>query len=119
MIKEFLIVGLGGAIGSMLRYTLKLLAIYLNFSGFWGTLSANILGSFLIGVALSSVEDKALSLFVIVGIMGGFTTFSTFSSETVSFFQNGEVLKGIGYLTLSLASCLLLTYLGLLLGKKF
>lgn len=88
MIRNLLFIALGGALGSVLRYltsvwTLKLIGQNWFFSG---TTAANIIGCFLIGIAASVLQEKGLmdntiKLFLIVGFLGGFTTFSSFGFE--------------------------------------
>jgi len=93
---RWLIVGIGGGLGAMLRYGAAGLVQNLFGSHFpWGTLCVNVTGSFLIGVVLSFFEIKGLSstewrLFLTVGILGGFTTYSTFSAEVLSQIRDGE-----------------------------
>lgn len=94
-----LVVGLGGFLGAALRYIISsVLARY--FGDFpVGTLAVNILGGFLMGfimeagVSLWPVSAET-RVFLTTGVLGGLTTFSTFSYETVSFFSDGEVLMG-------------------------
>ncbi|MGC4102773.1 fluoride efflux transporter CrcB [Ferruginibacter sp.] len=100
MLKNFLLVGLGGAIGSMLRYATSLLVPVKNFP--WATFAINITGSFLIGVILSlSLKSETFHnnwrLFLATGICGGFTTFSAFSAENVVLLQNGKYFMALAY----------------------
>jgi len=118
MIKDIILVGLGGASGSILRYLVKILAMHLNFSGLIGTIAVNIIGSYLIGIAISTISDKSLTLLFIVGFLGGFTTFSTFSSETIQLLQHGESLKGFIYIILTVITCILMSYLGIITCKN-
>ena len=86
MVKDLITVGRGGALGSMARYLVGQLTQRLLGTGFpWGTLAANISGCFLIGIAyglLQTAEASTPRLFIIVGVLGGFTTFSAFGSES-------------------------------------
>ncbi|WP_417763819.1 fluoride efflux transporter CrcB [Shewanella sp.] len=110
-------VALGGAGGAVLRYSISIFMIQLFGSSFpFGTLTVNVLGSFLMGIvaALSqlshiSPEVKAL---LGVGFMGALTTFSTFSNETLMLIQGGELLKAFLNVALNLIICLLMVYLG-------
>ena len=107
MIKTIIYIGVGGAIGSVLRY---LIAIFIN--KYWSssfpfaTFIINILGCFLIGFFIGFLEkhnltDVNLKSFLIIGFCGGFTTFSAFSQENLSLFQNQNIISGSIYLCLS------------------
>ncbi|AEY66388.1 fluoride efflux transporter CrcB [Clostridium sp. BNL1100] len=118
-----LVVGLGGFIGATSRY---LLSSFINRSGNCGfpvsTLIINILGSFLIGLltellAALCPDNKKIKLFLTTGILGGFTTFSTFSLETVNLFQEGKAVFGVANIILSVAFCLTGVVLGKMLAK--
>lgn len=110
--KNFLFIGLGGAVGSMLRYAVTLLCNALCVSSNWATLAVNVIGSFLIGMFFGLFEQGTLLLFLTVGLCGGFTTFSTFSSQTLAMLQNGQYLVGFSYVFGTLALCLVFTWLG-------
>jgi CrcB protein len=105
MFKNFLLVGLGGAIGSMLRYAFYLAITVKPFP--LATFTVNIIGSFIIGVvlALSLKDDLFLNnwkLFLATGICGGFTTFSAFSLENITLLQNGKYFTALIYISLSI-----------------
>lgn len=120
MTKEILIVGVGSFAGGVLRY---ILSVGLSKLGrLWafpiGIMVINILGCFLIGVLYGYFKSKAttdpvLPLLLMTGVLGGFTTFSTFSFETVQLFQQNEWLKAafyvVGSVGLGVAAC----YLGI------
>ena len=112
-------VALGGALGSVMRYGVGLaLARYEAFP--IATLLANILGSLLIGVCAGMFEGdqrRPAALFLMVGFCGGFTTFSAFSLQTLVLMQQQAWLKAGGNVVLSVAGCLLGTWLGFLLGQ--
>ena len=104
MLRNFLLVALGGGIGSMLRYGTLLMINAKYFP--WSTLAVNIIGSFLIGLilALSIKEESILynwKLFLATGVCGGFTTFSAFSMENMELLQNGKYLLAATYIALS------------------
>ena len=104
MLRNFLLVALGGGIGSMLRYGTSLMINAKYFP--WATLAVNIIGSFLIGLilALSIKEESILynwKLFLATGVCGGFTTFSAFSLENMELLQNGKYLFAATYIALS------------------
>ena len=91
MIKQFLLVGLGGALGSMLRYLCSIFIVQKNFP--FTTLLVNVFGSFIIGIVLAFCLKNELfannwKLFLATGICGGFTTFSTFSVENLQLIEN-------------------------------
>ncbi len=113
-----LIVGLGGFLGASFRYFISTLAAK-NFGGNfpYGTLIANILGALLIGFIMELSMDSALissnmKLFLTTGIMGGLTTFSTFSYETISMLSNGNTTLGIENIILNLGCSLLFVIIG-------
>jgi CrcB protein len=116
---NFLAVGLGAAFGAWSRW---LLGIFLNplFIALpLGTLSANVIGGYLIGVAvglfhLNTHFPLVWKLFAITGFLGGLTTFSTFSAEVVERLLAGQPAWAIGLASIHLAGSLTATYLGLL-----
>lgn len=98
-IKLMLIAG-GGALGALLRYGVSGVALRLLGAGFpWGTLCANLLGCFLIGLLWVLAERVAfhphVNPFLFTGVLGAFTTFSTYSLESINLLQDGEVLRGV------------------------
>ncbi|MGX9967065.1 fluoride efflux transporter FluC [Roseomonas sp. F4] len=85
---SFLLVALGGALGSVLRYGVSHLAVMQFGAGFpWGTLAVNILGSAGIGIAAALGVQGEARLLLVTGVLGGFTTFSAFSLETGLLFE--------------------------------
>ena len=111
---KFLWVGLGGAIGSIFRYTLSLLPIKSSFPIL--TLITNLLGAFIIGVVVGLFEKQYLAsqshLFLKTGLCGGFTTFSTFSLETLTLLENDVIFIAIVYALISVVGCIMGVYLG-------
>lgn len=115
MIKNFLLVGLGGGIGSVLRYATALLVNSKLFP--YATLVVNIIGSFIIGVVFAlTLREGVLSnnwkLFLATGICGGFTTFSAFSLENMGLLQSGKYGMAITYIGLSVVVGIAATFLG-------
>lgn len=94
----------GGALGALTRYGVNLAAIAVAGHGFpWGTMAANIVGSFLMGALIAALAHAtqavpdALRLFAVTGFLGAFTTFSTFSLDTVSLWERGEIMQAVLY----------------------
>ncbi|HPS56049.1 MAG TPA: fluoride efflux transporter CrcB [Sedimentisphaerales bacterium] len=94
---QILMVGLGGFLGSVSRYLVTGLAQKISNNPFfpYGTMTVNIIGCFLIGLMAALVQNKGyfgpnVRLFIMVGFIGGFTTFSTFSNETLSLITDGQ-----------------------------
>ena len=116
---SFLAVGAGAALGAWLRWLLGMALNPLFLALPLGTLAANLLGGYLVGVAvglfhLNAQWPLALKLFAITGFLGGLTTFSTFSAEVVERLLAGQLPLALGLACLHLAGSLLATYLGLL-----
>jgi len=119
-----LLVMIGGAIGAALRYHLGALSLRLLGPGWpWGTLTANVAGGFAMGalagwLALrASGGGESLRLFLAVGVLGGFTTFSAFSLETLLMIERGEVASALAYVLLSVLGAVTALWLGLLLMR--
>jgi CrcB protein len=120
----FVLVGAGGALGAMARY---------GFAGIVGrlwpmsfplaTLLINIVGSLAMGLFVGLMArflpawQEDARLFIAVGILGGFTTFSAFSLDTVVLIERGELLQAGAYVLLSVVVCLIGLYLGLLVTR--
>ena len=120
----FLLVGAGGAIGAMSRYGLSLLVGRLWPMSFpLATLLINILGSVAMGLFIGLMArflppwQNEARLFVAVGILGGFTTFSSFSLDTIVLIEHGQLLQAGAYVLLSVVLCLVGLYLGLLVTR--
>ncbi|MDD5184702.1 MAG: fluoride efflux transporter CrcB [Paludibacter sp.] len=116
--KQLLFIGLGGFIGTIARFGVSKLNIYWHFLSIpMGTLTVNVLGSFLIGILVgisqkSDLLSPDLRLFLMVGVCGGFTTFSSFSAENLMLMQNGQFLTAFIYTASSLLLGFLAVYLG-------
>lgn len=116
-------IALGGALGAVTRF---LVAQYVNqlFGATfpYGTLVVNVSGSFLMGfLAILLLEVLALSMFwravLLIGFLGGFTTFSSFSWETMDLLLRGDPLKALTNIFLSIFLCLFATWLGILFAR--
>jgi len=118
-----LLVALGGAVGSALRYASNVLAIrWLGLDFPYGTLFVNLTGSFLIGVvqalaAEATVLPEPARLFLSVGIMGGFTTYSAFAYETVALAGADAWPRAVANVAVTTLGCLLLCALGIVVGR--
>ena len=123
----YLWIAAGGALGSMARYALNgAVSARLGETFPLGTLVVNIAGSFVLGVlgALTIPEGRMSSearafatQFLMIGICGGFTTFSSFSLQTLNLLRDREWLYAGGNVMLSVVLCLLATWLGFMLGS--
>lgn len=124
--QAFLLVGAGGAIGAMARYGVSSLVGRLWPSGFpFATMVVNIVGSLAMGLLIGVLArllppwQNEARLFVAVGILGGFTTFSTFSLDTIVLIERGALGQAVLYIGLSVALSVLGLYLGLLITRGF
>ena len=118
MIKKLLLIGTGGFLGSIARYLISQLNLTVSFHSIpVGTLTVNVAGSFLIGF-LTGIAEKSMiltpewRLFLMVGLCGGFTTFSTFANENLMLIHNGQGLAVLLYTGLSIFLGFLAVYLG-------
>ncbi len=115
MIKQFLLVGLGGALGAMLRYGSNLI-VRANFI-FASTLLVNVIGSFILGSLMAYSFGRTASmgnwvLFLGTGLCGGFTTFSAFSVENLLLMQQGKLITALLYILLSVILGILAAFAG-------
>lgn len=124
MINHFLLVFLGGGIGSTARYGLThVVARYTAASAFpWPILSANILGALLIGMlmeilALRISLDTPARFFLVTGFLGGFTTFSAFSLEAALMLEKGDYVNLSFYIAASVIGTIAAVFLGSYLVK--
>jgi CrcB protein len=124
--QTYLFIALGGALGSVARFALNNVVTAKFGETFpWGILLVNVLGSLVIGGLgawtlpegrLSAEGRAVVGQFLMVGVCGGFTTFSAFSLQTLELLRNGEWLYAAGNVALSVLLCLLATWLGYFLG---
>jgi fluoride exporter len=123
----YLWVAIGGALGSVGRYWLNgLISTRFGETFPWGTLLVNVSGSFLIGVIgalavpegrLDSPSRTFVTQFLMIGVCGGYTTFSSFSLQTLNLLRDREWLYAGGNILLSVTLCLIAVWLGWLLGS--
>ncbi|MDQ7071738.1 MAG: fluoride efflux transporter CrcB [Rhodobacterales bacterium] len=120
-------VALGGAIGAALRYLVGIGVVRaIGIGGLWGmpvgVILVNIVGSFLMGVFVVAAAQRGLthlSPFVMTGVLGGFTTFSAFSLETVTLFERGQIGTAAAYVVLSVALSLGGLVIGLMVARGY
>lgn len=121
---EVLAIAAGGAVGSVLRFWLSTWVHSFAGRAFpYGTLTVNVLGclamGFLFVLFLDRLADNTvLRAGVLIGVLGGFTTFSSFSIETFNLIEQGAVLKAALNMAGSLALCVSATWLGVIIGRQ-
>ena len=118
MLKNILIVGLGGAMGSILRYLATLAGNALHCSSWTATLCVNGIGSFLIGLFMAACTNGDWKLMLTVGLCGGFTTYSTFSAQSLEMLRSGNYLNAGAYILGTVVLCLLFVWAGMYVGTK-
>ncbi len=114
-----LAVALGGAAGALSRYGLGVLTG--NQEWPWATLATNVLGSLLAGIMVewgTARLSPAVSTAVIVGLLGGFTTFSAFSTQTIALSQDGRPAAAVAYVAVSVLLGLGAALLGITIGAR-
>lgn len=121
--KQLLLIALGGAGGALCRYGLVNLINQFDHGKFpLGTLMVNVIGSFLIGILYVLIAER-LSLhpdwrsILMVGFLGAFTTFSTFSLEAITLLENGQLMTAISYIASSVLICLLVAWMAIVLTR--
>lgn len=119
MIKTFFVIGMGGFLGSIARYSLgNYITRYFDETSFpVGTFAVNILGCFIIGFVGGLIEYRDLfspeiRLMLLAGVLGGFTTFSSFGNESLFLFQQGELRTVLLYIGTSVICGLLAVWIG-------
>ena len=121
--QKILFVALGGAIGSSLRYFISTTEV-LNggFLASWRTFIVNILGSLVIGFMFSVFETTSnfenLKVFIIIGILGGFTTFSSFALENINLIREGEIKTALYYIIATNTLGIIGAFIGYYLYKQ-
>jgi CrcB protein len=121
---QALAIAAGGAIGALMRYWVST-AIYAWLGrGFpWGTLGVNLLGSFAMGILYILLLERLSSApemraFLLIGFLGAFTTFSTFSIETLNLLENAQIGKALINAAGSVVICIAAAWLGVVLGRQ-
>lgn len=126
----YLLVAIGGALGSMMRYGLSGVVTQMTGGTFpYGTMFVNVTGALMIGVIASLAAPESIfflpapaRLFLMTGICGGYTTFSTFSLETFNLLREGEFLPAMANMLLSVVLCVVSVWIGysaaLILGRS-
>ena len=120
---KIIYIAAGGAIGTVLRYSISGLT-YRFFSGVfpWGTLAVNLTGSLIIGLLWGFFEIENISSnvrnFIFIGILGGFTTFSTFALESLNLFRDGEVKLALTNILASNILGIVLVFLGFIIARN-
>ncbi len=121
-----LYVMVGGALGSLARYLVSVVALPISGNLPWGTIIINIVGSFIIGffgtLTLAAGRfpvSENWRLFVMVGICGGFTTFSSFSLQTLDLMRNGAIARASFNVVISVVLCVTAVALGHFLAAQF
>ena len=118
-------IALGGALGALTRYKISVFfaSHYISIIP-WGTIFANVLGSFLMGVLFIFLQEKlhqyeTMRGLLTVGFLGAMTTFSSFSLETLVMIQKGDYLSAFGYIGGSVGFCLLATLIGVQVARSW
>ena len=119
---NIILVATGGAAGATLRFILTNFSKTLFTSSIYGTFTVNILGCFLIGYLITSdfsknINENFIKFFLIIGLLGSFTTFSAFSLEVVNLIFSRKIFIAFIYISISIFVCILFTYLGMLINK--
>jgi CrcB protein len=122
--KMILFIASGGAIGAVMRYGASVGVYALLGRGFpYGTLFVNVAGSLLMGVLSVIMLDRVIvdpewRAAILVGLLGSFTTFSTFSIETLNLLEQGDMMKAVANIALSIILCLAAVWIGVILGRQ-
>ena len=122
--KALVFIAIGGAVGAVLRYSASISLYSLLGRGFpYGTLFVNVTGSLLMGL-LSVLMLERFDIApewraaVLVGVLGSFTTFSTFSIETLNLLEQGDLMRAMSNIVLSVLVCLAAVWFGVLIGRQ-
>ncbi len=122
---KLFLIAIGGAIGSTGRYLASTFVNRFTQTAVfpWGTFAVNASGSFIIGLLWALGEANFIStpmrFFLFIGLLGGYTTFSSFSVEAMNLFRSGEAGMALGYILLSNITCVALSFAGFFSAKFF
>ncbi len=119
---NIILVATGGATGAILRFILTNFSKNLFTSSIYGTLTVNIVGCFFIGYLINSdfsknINENFIKFFLVIGLLGSFTTFSAFSYEVINLILSRKIFTAFIYISISIFICILFTYLGMLINK--
>lgn len=121
---QLLAIAIGGAVGSVLRFMVSTSVHRLMGKDFpYGTLTVNVLGSLLMGFLFIMLVERQISSIelrsgILFGVLGAFTTFSSFSFETLALMESGDWAKALVNVFVSVSCCLLATWVGLGIGRQ-
>ena len=125
LVNQILGIMLGGAVGALFRYFVSNGIYLLLGRGFpYGTLAVNVIGSFLMGMLTILLIEKgdvseAVKLMLLVGFLGAFTTFSTFSMDTLNLINQGQILRAFLNMFLNVGICVFSVWAGIIFSKQF
>ena len=120
---QSLLIFIGGGLGSLARFSLsKFIQEHIDKSFPFGTLGVNVLASIILGIFVGMVEIKSLTnpnykALIAIGFCGGFSTFSTFSNDTLQLIQNNRILEALMNILLNVILCILAIFGGIILVK--
>ncbi len=122
--QQLIAIAIGGAVGSVLRFMVSTNVHRLMGKDFpYGTLTVNVLGSLLMGFLFTMLVERQISSVelrsgILFGLLGAFTTFSSFSFETLALMESGDWAKALVNVFVSVSACLLATWIGLGIGRQ-
>jgi len=123
-VHQLLAIAIGGAVGAVLRFMVSTSVHRVMGKDFpYGTLTVNVLGSLLMGFLFIMLVERQISSIelrsgILFGVLGAFTTFSSFSFETLALMESGDWVKAMMNVLLSVSACLLATWVGLGIGRQ-